>query len=109
MMIMGMYVFVKHHYPEQGQKWFKADDIALAEGAFWDAENKVTVTPQDHVLQAAAAEDWWETEDLVTGKHMAELTETPTRRLEQPAITADLDMMEYKNEGGKTVASFGKR
>ncbi len=31
---MGMYVFVEHHYPEQGQKCFKADDIALAEGAF---------------------------------------------------------------------------
>jgi hypothetical protein len=107
-MIMGMYAFVEHHYPGQGCKWFKADAIVLAEGAFWDAENGVIATPQDHVLQAEAAEDWWETGDLVTGEHRAKLTETPTRRLEQPAITADPDRIEYKNDGGKTVASFGK-
>jgi hypothetical protein len=109
MMIMGMYVFVEHHYKGQGRKWFKADAIALAEGSFWDPGNGVIVTPQDHVLQAAAAEDWWETDDLVTGEHVDPVEERPTRRFEQPAITADPDMMEYKNDGGETVASFGKR
>jgi hypothetical protein len=29
MMIMGMYVFVDHHYNGQGRKWFTADAIAL--------------------------------------------------------------------------------
>jgi hypothetical protein len=109
MMIMGMYVFVEHHYPGQGRKWFKADAIALVEGAFWDADNGVIVTPQDHVLQAAAAEDWWETDDLVMGEDVTGSTEAPTRRFEQPAITADPDMMVYKNDGGETVASFGRR
>jgi hypothetical protein len=109
MMVMGMYVFAEHHYPGQDRNCFKADAIAMAEGAFWDAENGVSVTPQDHVLQAAAAEDWWETDDLVMGEHIAKLTETPTRHLEQPVITADPDMMEYKNDGGKTVASLGWR
>ncbi len=66
------------------------------------------MTPQDHVLQAAAAEDWWETDDLVTGEHMAEPTETPTRRLEQPAITADPESVAYKNHGDKHVASIAK-
>jgi hypothetical protein len=58
MMIMGLYVYVEHHYKGQGRKWFKADAIILAEGSLWNSESGAIVTPQDHVLQAAAAEDW---------------------------------------------------
>jgi hypothetical protein len=65
MMIMGLYMFVEHHYKGQGRKWFKADAIALAEGSFWNSITGVIVTPQDHVLQAVAAEDWWEMDSLV--------------------------------------------
>jgi hypothetical protein len=34
MMIMGLYVFVEHHYKGQGCKWFKVDAITLVEGSF---------------------------------------------------------------------------
>ena len=109
MMIMGLYVYVEHHYKGQGRKWFKANAIALVEGSFWNSESGAIVTPQDHVLQAAAAEDWWETDELVTGENEDPVDSRPTRRFEQPVITADPEMMEYKNDGGETVASFGKR
>jgi hypothetical protein len=95
MMIMGLYVYVEHHYKGQGCKWFKADAIALSEGSFWNSETGVIVTLQDHILQAAAAEDWWETDDLVTGENEDPVDACcPTRCFEQPAITADPDMME---------------
>jgi hypothetical protein len=100
---------VEHHYKGQLCKWFKADAIALAEGSFWNSDTEVIVTPQDHVLQAAAAEDCWETDDLVMGENEDPVDARPTQRFEQPAITAAPDMMEYKNDGSKTVASFGKR
>jgi hypothetical protein len=110
MMIMGLYVFVEHHYKGQGRKWFKAGAIGLTEGSFWNSKIGVIVTPQDHVLQAAAAEDWWETDDLVTGENEVPVNACPRRRFEQPAIMADPDMTEYKNEGSETVvASFGRR
>jgi hypothetical protein len=43
------------------------------------------------------------------GKNEDPVDACPTPRFEHPAITADPDMMEYKNDGGKTVASFGKK
>ncbi len=53
--------------------------------------------------------DWWETDELVTGENEDPVDSRPTRRFEKPVITADPEMMEYKNDGGETVASFGKR
>jgi hypothetical protein len=112
MMVMGLYVYVEHIHPGHGRRWFNADAIALAEGAYWDAINGVIVTPQDEALSEAVTENWWETDDLANAPGDGD--EPPTRpdegaTREEPAITGDEEMLDHKFDDGKTVASYGNR
>jgi outer membrane protein OmpA-like peptidoglycan-associated protein len=113
MMVMGLYVYVEHIHPGHGRRWFNADAIALAKGAYWDATNGVIVTPQDEALSEAVTENWWETDDLANAPGDGE-EEPPTRpdegaTREEPAITGDDEMLDHKFNDGKTVASYGNR
>jgi hypothetical protein len=82
MMIMGMYIYMEHLDPGQGRYWFNAEAIELAEGAYWDAQKRVIISPQDQALSEDVAEEWWETNELVND-HGEERTRP------QPARTMD--------------------
>jgi hypothetical protein len=105
MMIMGLYVYIEHMDPGQGRYWFNAETVELAEGAYWDAEKGVIVSPDDQALADAVAESWWKTDDLVNDH--GEDPVVPTRPDKGPAITADDNMMDHKFDDGKTVGSAG--
>ena len=105
MMIMGLYVYIEHMEPGQGRYWFNAEAIELAEGAHWDADKGVIVSPDEQALAEAVAENWWETDDLVNDH--SEDPEVPTRPDKGPTITADDNMMDHKFDDGKTVGSVG--
>ena len=100
---------MEHIYPGQGRKWFNADAIALSEGAYWDKDSGVIVTPHNEALSEAVREDWWERDDLANAPGDGD-KEVPTRLDEgygrmEPAITGDDDMLDHKFDDGKMVAS----
>jgi hypothetical protein len=105
MMIMGMYVYIKHLDPGQGQYWFNAKAIKLAEGAYWDAQKGVIVSSQDQALSEAVAEEWWETNELVNnqGEEDKALTRPDNGYELAPAITGDNSMLEHKFDDGKAL------
>jgi hypothetical protein len=82
LMIMGMYAYMEHLDAGQGRYWFNAEAIELAEGAYWDAQKRVIISPQDQALSEAVAEEWWETNELVND-HGEE------RTMPRPALAMD--------------------
>jgi hypothetical protein len=106
MMIMGMYVYVEHLDPGHGRYWFNAKAIELAEGAYWDAQKGVIVSPQDQALSEAVAKEWGETDELVNDNGEEHTGPDNIEDL-TPAITGNDGMLDHKFDDGKTMASVG--